>query len=83
MLLTYFKRRNGRWFFTVKCFEIKYILGLKNYKLISIAYNGICKAKMTNVDKNKLYQVDEDTYVYQNDFFNELLNDNLYVKHID
>jgi hypothetical protein len=83
MLLTYFKRRNGQWFFTVKCFEIKYILGLKNYKLHCIPYDNICVKKMTNVDINKVYKVDQDTYVYNNDFFNELLNDNSHVEQLD
>jgi len=83
MLLTYFKRRNRQWYFTVKCFQIKYILGLKNYELICIAYNNVCVEKMTNVDRNKLYKVDQDTYVYHNNFFDEILNDNLYVEHIN
>jgi hypothetical protein len=83
MLLTYFKRRNKQWYLTVKCFEIKYILGLKNFKLVCIAYDNICIKKMTNVDINKLYKVDQDTYVYYNDFFTELLNDNCHAQHID
>ena len=83
MLLTYFKRRDGQWHFTVKCFVMQYILGLKNYKLVCIAYDNICIEKMKNVDINKLYQVDQDTYVYNNDFFTELLNNNLHVEYLD
>jgi hypothetical protein len=83
MLLTYFKRRNNQWSLTVKCFEIKYILGIKKFEFVCTAYNEILISKITNIDINKLYKMDANTYVYMNDFFTQLFNDNHHAKYLD
>lgn len=83
MLLTYFKKRNNQWSLTVKCFEIKYVLGIKKFEFVCLAYNELIIDKLPNVNRNNLYKVDEKTYVYMNDFFKHLFNYNEYAEHLD
>jgi hypothetical protein len=90
MLLTYFKKRkeiNGSakpgWYLTVKCYEIKYILGCKNVRFVCTAYNELIIDKLPNVNRNNLFRVDAETYAYQNDFFLSILKENLHVEYLD
>ena len=82
MLLTYFIKRNNTWHFVTKCIERKRILLDVNYNIIAVCIDQPVINKL-NIDKSQLHQLNVNCYVYNNDLFQLLKNDNKHDEFID